>query len=282
MGVNMRWLLKMAEVARIQGIDGYDEDHINIKTHQYLRFKDITKEIQPIFNDIIAKAESFVFVGRPETDLDKTADRVEAAPFECFCIERSNGDSTRINGLYRRGPQVALAMLVMETSPDDFVFFELVGFEENEGFVNLKDLCRTLSVRYFTSSKHPLYNQEYQMQKHLINEYITFLHHNTEGIEKVKETFKIGPKKDRKKRTLRRIIHISPKKEQAEKSNRNTIIDWSHSFLVRGHWRKLNGIGKNRNGDYCIHGRTFVIPHEKGKGKLIHKTRIVDTPYNPD
>lgn len=115
------------------------------------------------------------------------------------------------------------------------------------------------------------------MQKHLVNEYINLMHQNTEGVEKVKETFKIGPKKDRQKRTLRRVIHISPKKDQAKLSTRSTTIDWSHSFLVRGHWRKLDGIGKNRNGDYCIQGRTFVVPHEKGKGKLVHKTRIVSS-----
>jgi hypothetical protein len=47
---------------------------------------------------------------------------------------------------------------------------------------------------------------------------------------------------------------------------------------VRGHWRKVNGIGKDRSGEYCVKEFTWVTEHDKGPdGKpLIRKTRIVD------
>lgn len=51
--------------------------------------------------------------------------------------------------------------------------------------------------------------------------------------------------------------------------------DWKHSWECVGHWRKLNGIGKDRNGEYNQMGRTWVLPHIKGDGELIKKTRVV-------
>lgn len=53
-------------------------------------------------------------------------------------------------------------------------------------------------------------------------------------------------------------------------------IDWSHQWWVRGHWRKFDGIGKDRNGDYNTKGFTWVIPHLKGPETLpvVKKVRI--------
>jgi hypothetical protein len=53
-------------------------------------------------------------------------------------------------------------------------------------------------------------------------------------------------------------------------------IDWKHQWRVRGHWRKISDrmIGKDREGEYCIVGRTWVKDFVKGDGPLIEKTRI--------
>lgn len=51
--------------------------------------------------------------------------------------------------------------------------------------------------------------------------------------------------------------------------------EWKHSWECVGHWRKHNGIGKDRYGEYNQVGRTWVLPHVKGEGDLIKKTRIV-------
>lgn len=54
-------------------------------------------------------------------------------------------------------------------------------------------------------------------------------------------------------------------------------IDYKHRFLVRGHWRKISGIGKNREGSYCIDGYTWVINHVRGPEEmpLIKKNYVV-------
>jgi hypothetical protein len=63
-------------------------------------------------------------------------------------------------------------------------------------------------------------------------------------------------------------------------------IDWSHKWTCSGHWRyfynqehtvDFEKIGKNRDGDYCERGRTWVSDHVKGPedAPLIKKTRVI-------
>lgn len=54
-------------------------------------------------------------------------------------------------------------------------------------------------------------------------------------------------------------------------------IEWKHSWRVRGHWRKISTsmLGKDREGDYSIVGRTWIKDFVKGEGPLIEKTRIL-------
>jgi hypothetical protein len=80
-------------------------------------------------------------------------------------------------------------------------------------------------------------------------------------------------------RPVGKIIYLATRK--ALKSNKKSLshIKFSHRFLRRGHWRILgdNKIGKNRKGDYCERGRTWVNNCEVG-GKdlpLIRKTRVI-------
>lgn len=55
----------------------------------------------------------------------------------------------------------------------------------------------------------------------------------------------------------------------------NFKLDWKHSWSVFGHWRRVGGIGKNKEGERCVIGKTWVIPCIKGAGKFKQKTRFV-------
>lgn len=77
---------------------------------------------------------------------------------------------------------------------------------------------------------------------------------------------------------VKRLIVISSKK--SSKSLEETVgekIKWKHQWRVRGHWRKIanDSIGRDREGDYCIVGRTWVSDFIKGEGPLIEKIRLV-------
>src|SRR5438067_1326025 len=60
-------------------------------------------------------------------------------------------------------------------------------------------------------------------------------------------------------RQLNEIVRISPANYAKELTSRfGGRVDWSHQWEVRGHWRKINGIGKDRSGAYTMSGFTWV------------------------
>lgn len=76
---------------------------------------------------------------------------------------------------------------------------------------------------------------------------------------------------------INKIVHIRPKKptKQQKEYFESRKIDWSHSWEVRGHWRKCSTIGRDRQGNYCVSGMTWVRPFVKGNGELIEKIRVI-------
>ncbi|MGH1348736.1 MAG: hypothetical protein ACRBN8_44785 [Nannocystales bacterium] len=74
------------------------------------------------------------------------------------------------------------------------------------------------------------------------------------------------------------LVHIVLKRDRVEYERQTGLegkVDWTHKWQVRGHWRKVDGIGKDRSGSYQVKGATWVNPHQKGKGPLVEKIRFV-------
>lgn len=97
-----------------------------------------------------------------------------------------------------------------------------------------------------------------------------------------RETVRVGSGVNRKKIRLDNVILVINQKQKAAVAERLSgwgKIDWSHRFEVRGHWRKHEGVGKDRNGQRNVEGYTWVSDHIRGPDDkpLIRKTRIVDT-----
>jgi hypothetical protein len=84
---------------------------------------------------------------------------------------------------------------------------------------------------------------------------------------------------------IRKLVHILPKNatdsDKQIVENLAATIDWTHRWQVRGHWRRVTGIGKNRAGEYVVSGYTYVSEYEKGPedAPLIKKTRLFE--FNP-
>ncbi len=98
------------------------------------------------------------------------------------------------------------------------------------------------------------------------------------GTIKKKERVRIGVGSERRLHTIREVVFVTPKKLRDQRArDLNVIVDWSHRWEVRGHWRKISGIGKNRNGHYGVNGLTWVTPHTKGPEDkpVVRKQRVV-------
>lgn len=81
-----------------------------------------------------------------------------------------------------------------------------------------------------------------------------------------------GNKKNRKKHSYS-LISRKKYTSKAETSI-GRKIEWTFAFPVRGHWRRISGIGKDRHGNYVVKDRTWVKESVKGSGELINK-RVV-------
>jgi hypothetical protein len=93
--------------------------------------------------------------------------------------------------------------------------------------------------------------------------------------------------KKRQRRTGRRIELVKPLVvlHTSDKTNYRNVkahsetgsVDWKHRWAVRGHWRKVQTIGKDRKGVYGVNGFTWVVPHTKGPEDMpfVNKTRVV-------
>lgn len=98
------------------------------------------------------------------------------------------------------------------------------------------------------------------------------------GEERINERVRVGSGKNREFVKIKKIVHVRPKRPANAKplpEHVSRVIEWSHSWEVRGHWRKVPTLGKDQHGNYCIPNFTWVVPSIKGKGKLVKKTRFV-------
>lgn len=96
----------------------------------------------------------------------------------------------------------------------------------------------------------------------------------------------IGVKKRKKKnrnkfitkKVIKNITYITNKRLNLSGSIFNHVKIWTHAFRVVGHWRKISptSIGKNRDGDYCIPGATWINPCIKNKElRYIPKIKVI-------
>lgn len=104
------------------------------------------------------------------------------------------------------------------------------------------------------------------------------------GTEEVREKVKIGTGSGKIFHPIRRIIRVVPHAMKGRVTPAfSREIDWSHRWAVRGHWRRHEGLGKNRAGEYCVEGFTWVTEHIRGPedAPLIEKVRFVPAPVTP-
>ena len=89
------------------------------------------------------------------------------------------------------------------------------------------------------------------------------------GSEKCNFSFKARTKQGTEFFKIKKIIRVCGSEKTAiPLVTVGGIVDWSHRWEVMGHWRKIEGLGKNRAGEYVLSGLTWVNPHAKGPEHL--------------
>jgi hypothetical protein len=221
-----------------------------------------TKKNLDFFFSLVEKCQPFVFsrsgeirelpdmVDEDGIFLNKNLD----APFECFSIELLDGALT-IPSPEQNVHITIHAMLCFEYAPKRFNYFYMWS-------------GRAKKKRVICSGAMDV----------LAEAFVQRLNYEKCGVERVREKIRIGSGESRRLHIVKRLIHVRPKSQITETSLSGRSIEWSHRWFVRGHWRKTNGLGKDREGSYCVEGYTWVSEHEKGPDHLptIKKVRVVN------
>jgi hypothetical protein len=144
--------------------------------------------------------------------------------------------------------------------------YELVSFINNgehifyySDFIDKADVRMSLAELYILS---------------IITFHNTVKHMASNTIYVNKRDFTFKNKRNGRLITNSFVFFSRSKKERTICGQTFNKIDWKHSWSVIGHWRKIRRLGKNRQGDYCVIGRTWVNPSIKGSGTFISKPRV--------
>jgi hypothetical protein len=87
--------------------------------------------------------------------------------------------------------------------------------------------------------------------------------------------FKIYPNKKKSKITINNVVYVGAKTDTQSNKALGREVEWTHSWEVMGHWRRVRGLGHDRSGQLITSGFTWVKPHIKGDGELVVKTRVL-------
>lgn len=184
------------------------------------------------------------------------------SPFKTIWIEMSkiNGKEQLISVGGNEDVNVnCMGLLIHEVSPK---LYKIWSFLDVEGLRDTKD-------RQYMLVESSLFSD---ISKSLIDR----INQESWGLETPRMKVKIGSGHSKTIKRIKSIIHISPKRNiKHVKSATNHSINWSYAWNVRGHWRKINGIGKARDGVELVVGHTWVKSYVKGNGEIVKKTRLV-------
>lgn len=197
-------------------------------------------------------------------------------PFKCQWIELSYKASGSIApSIMKSGFVMTLmGMLINEIAPNLYDIFTLENHAADGGSYNKFAACRNVSG---TSPNGSHLQMFFAVWMKAINDGALGIETGEDVVMLPKENGKKDGKK--KPHQIRRIVRIVPKnnKKTIEPIMNKGKIDFSHRWEVRGHWRRVSGLGKDREGNYEIRGLTWVKDCVKGPEELpiIQKLRWV-------
>jgi hypothetical protein len=86
-----------------------------------------------------------------------------------------------------------------------------------------------------------------------------------------------GKKVDVSILSVNKVIYIGNSTVRHKTKGSRNYTPSKYSFNVRGHWRSINpnSVGKDREGNRCVAGMTWVTECSKGSGPLMKKSYLV-------
>lgn len=189
-------------------------------------------------------------------------DDIPALPFELCSIELEGDGMIYCAGLGKGDFWIA-GFIIKELAPGKYHFYILGSLDG----VQLDLVCFTDSGILYDN----LIGITHNFISRLATEQTGICKCNT----KVKlKKFKNGLRNDYK---IKEYLYVTKNVNDSKTSGNGHPINFTHSFEVRGHWRKIKGAGLNRTGERIIENATWIRAYIKGDltQPAVVKTRIV-------
>ena len=216
----------------------------------------------------IKEAQSFVFFNWEDSksfsedisvlDLD--------LPFRVCAFELDAGGlwgkSSSDDGFTETYPSI-FCLIAEELTPKNIIFYVLTQVE-GQG----------IKIEWVHNDKD---NRERWIHyKSLVYEFLKKLNGNSHGHQSPRTLVKWKENGEKKQTRITKVIYVRSKNSSGEVVHKGRAVQWSHAFWVMGHWRDISGIGKDRDGNYNVKGKTWVVPHVKNAelGDPVNKIRV--------
>lgn len=275
---------KISESSRTEMISLLKNARIFVIQNDLLAYKPSEKTVTQIIKERISYVDS----------TDNYSNSSCAIPFPVCWFEAGAGSDGLVNFRFNTLPGVnhgrfsyaTAGMLVKETSPNTYDLFTVEVARDNTLNEDEKDLGSNISIFRNVSSEGIYIASHNDAGRYgaeiALRRYLDAINAGSLGVEICERIVHI-PRPDRIKKTrphtINQIVRIVPKnlKEKTLPLTQGAEIDWSHRWEVRGHWRKIELLGKDRSGEYCVNGFTWVKDHIRGPEHLpiVKKTRVV-------
>lgn len=203
----------------------------------------------------------------PETIRPEDVPVLLDLPFQTVTIEVTDDSEFSFGPVEYKKQGVAVLLFAHEISPGDYVFGFVQQHLDPQGEVS------------FGSGIVESWNQDWHLYiRSLWAATLYGLKRMETGTEVVDSRIVVKEGAgDKGLIRINRIVHVHPKKDENLKGIYGGPLDWTHRWEVSGHWRKIEGIGKDRAGAYVVAGATWVNPHVRGPEHtpLVKKTRLI-------
>jgi len=244
--------------------------------NKYGAQKPIADEHIDFFFEIIEDVKPLMFkmteeMRNVEVDHEAMGELPIDVPFQTFSIQPADD----WHGLYTQrsdaGMLNATLSVIHEETPTCLIIYSLYNFIPNDN--------QNIAMEFVERSILMLDEKPIDTDS-LYTPLAMYLSKLDNRTAKVEYTARIKRKNrnTKKKETIKlktQAIFIDPSKKFTQKTFGTREIEWTYSWEVRGHWRRLKGVGKNRTGQKNVPGWTWVKSHTKGVGDIIKKDRVV-------
>lgn len=303
----MLQIQRMAETVKEKGVQIYSQEmEDGDKKFSGKARKSYYSE--QLFWKAFDKNHPFVFSPLNPTPLDLMEDSIMEyesfdAPFEVFSIEVAGQNITVAKDVTKFAVNISCLMVIRmqhesdntgnfvfvlyEANGEPYVFMELISTvttKNADGGVNLMVFENFDPGKNWTAIANNVFSQ-------LIKAFVDRLNGtSTVGIENANINIHYNGKHNKRMKTsIKRIVHIVPK--SARHTHRPLTarnIEWTHRFWRRGTWVSfynedgtinMNKIGKDRDGNYNVLGKTWriesLVNADREDLPIVNKTRIV-------